>query len=155
MLGARRPSAGKARLDGLPRPLDRSNNVRDVIARSIVRPGSRPCQTAAHGAKQRHAGMHFGAQLVWQLAEVRSHADRCGEAVVRIPLQMIEKVFAIEVFLRHAAVLLVQETKMAVNIDHGRHDGLAGQVDAYGPGRRPDFTLSGDAGEAAVGDDEC
>jgi hypothetical protein len=48
---------------------------------------------------------------------------------------MVQEILRIEVLLRHAAVFLIQESKVAMDIDHRRHDRLSGEIDTHGAGR--------------------
>src|SRR5215471_5738172 len=139
---------------GLPRLFNSGDDVGNIIACGIVGARSRPCQTAAHCAKERRIRMNFFTQLVRQLTEISSHADRGSEAVVGVPLKMVEEILRVEILLRHASVFLIEKTEMAVGVDHCWHDGLACQVNV-GPARRSlKLALAADAGEEIVFDDE-
>ncbi len=98
--------------------------------------------------------MHFVAQLVRQIPHVGAHADSRGEPVVGVAIQVVEKILAVEIRLRHAPVTLVKETKVAVNIDQRGRDGLAGQVDAGGAGRKTDLALLSDSRKPVVLNEE-
>ena len=72
-------------------------------------------------------------------------ADGGADTVIGEPLHMIDQVLAREGFLRHRPIGDVLETKVTVQVDHGGHHGLAGEIDrapapagATTSARRPD-----------------
>ena len=67
---------------------------------------------------------------------------------------MIDVVLAREVRLRHRPRDGVQEAEMSVGVDDRGHDRLAGEVDARRARRQRDVTLTADARELVVLDDE-
>src|SRR5579863_2464759 len=75
--------------------------------------------------------------------------------MIGVAIEMVEEILAVEISLRHAPIELLQEPEVAVDIDHGRHNGFARQVDARRTGRKPKLTFPADAGEPIVIDNEC
>src|SRR5262249_62259705 len=111
---------------GLAGLLDGCDDIRHIVSRRIVRPGSRPRQPTPDRAKQRRSRMDFFTQLIRQLAEIGSHTDGGGESVIRVSLEMIEEILAIEIRFRHASVQLVEKSEMAMDINQRRNDSLTG-----------------------------
>jgi hypothetical protein len=99
--------------------------------------------------------MDLFPQPIRQIPKIGSHADGSREPVIGVPFKMIEEILWIEVLLRHAAVLLIEESEVAVNVNHSGHDSLPGQIDPRGAARTHDFAFPSDTGESAVLDDEC
>src|SRR5262245_2441102 len=94
--------------------------------------------------------MDLLSQLIRQFSEVGPHTYRGGKPVVSVPLQMVQEIFWIEVLLRHAAVFLIQESKVAMDIDHGRHDRLSRKIDAHGAWRCLKLAFPADTREVIV-----
>ncbi len=69
-------------------------------------------------------------------------------------LEMVDQIFAGEGLLRHGAGRDVLKPEMAVEIHHGGHHGLAGQINASGAGGQLQFAATADLGETAVLDHE-
>src|SRR5215468_7223018 len=67
---------------------------------------------------------------------------------------MVEEILRIEVLLRHAAVFLIQEAKVAVDINHRRHHRLAGQIDMHSAAGSLKLAFPADTCEMAVLHDE-
>ena len=111
-------------------------------------PGARPRDARTRRAKQRRAGIDLVAHAQRHVAPVGpaavqigtihqiADADHRAEAVVGQALQMVDQILAREILLRHRAVPIVLIADVAVEVDLGRHHGLAGQVDARCAGRK-------------------
>ena len=82
--------------------------------------------------------LHVGA--VDQIAD----ADGGADAVIGEPLHVIDQVLAGERLLRHRPFGNVLESEVAVQVDHRRHHGLAGEIDARGAGRNRHFAAAAD-----------
>src|SRR5262245_32361780 len=67
---------------------------------------------------------------------------------------MVEKICPVEILLRHASVFLIQETKVAMDINHRRHYSLAGQIHSRCATRNLHFALSSNRRKSTVIDDE-
>src|SRR5438552_17073094 len=135
---------------GLPGLLDSCDDIRHIISRRVVRPGSRPRQSTPNRPKQRCSRMDFFTQLIRQIAEIGSHTDGGGESVIGVALQMIEEILAIEIRFRHASVQLVEKSEMAMDINQRRNDGLTGKIDSCRAWRRLNFDLSADTRDTDV-----
>src|SRR2546421_269410 len=82
-----------------------------TVGRGLAWPGSGPRQPTPDRPKQRGSRMDFFTQLIRQIAEIGSHADGGGESVIRVALQVIEEILAIEIRFRHASVSLVEKSE--------------------------------------------
>ena len=91
-----------------------------------------------------------------EIGAVRQVADAYdgAESVIGETLKMIDEIVASIVFLRHSPVEIMLESDVAVKIDLGGHDGLAGEADAGGARGNGQLATTSDFGEAGVLDEE-
>ena len=75
------------------------------------------------------------------------HCDWHASHYVKV---MLDQIFGVEVVLGHTSVLLIQETKMAVGVDHCGNDCLACEVDVDGTCPSLHFIVSPDRREPAI-----
>src|SRR4030095_2635856 len=99
--------------------------------------------------------MDLLSQLIRQFSEIGPHTDRGRKPVVSVPLQMVQEILRIEVLFRHAAVFLIKESKVAMDIDHSRHDRLSGEIDMHGARRCLKLAFPADTREVIVLHNEC
>ena len=138
--------------------------------RDLVDGVQRRSPFAQHGvgtaASRRHAGHEEEARRRRKLAGLlvllklergvgRAAADRLrrAHAVERCALQMVQNVLRRVVGGAPARVALVADVH--VDVDHRRHDALAGQIHACRTARRRHRAAPSDDGDPAVLDDEC
>ena len=110
--------------------------VRNAQASLARRTRHRGCRDPfPDGEKARRIRDHLVAQPIGELLiGLEPHAQRRGDAVVRVALELVDEVLARVVRLAVAAVALVDQPDVVVAVDERRDDRLAGQVDA---GARP------------------
>ena len=109
-----------------------------------MRTGAWPGDSGARGTEKRGVGNDLGTHLQGNVAPMRApavqvgavekiaDANRGADADIGQALEMVDKVFAGEIFLGHGAFDDVLETVMAVQVGHGGHHGFAGKVDVRG-----------------------
>jgi hypothetical protein len=95
-------------------------------------------------------GMILTPQLVSEVAHIGAGADRRGDPMVGVTLQVVDIVLSGEVRLRHGAVCHVEKPEMAVRIDDRGHDGLPRQVDACCARRHIDLAVTANRCEPIV-----
>ena len=129
-----------------------SRAVRNAQAGLAGRTSDRRCgDPLPHGEEARGIRDHLVTQLVRQfLIGLEPHAQRGRDAVVRVPLQLVDEVVAPVVRLAVAPVLFVDQPDVVVTVDERGHHGLAGEIHANGALRRLTLTLLADPREGVT-----
>ena len=155
-------------LNGQAGFLDGRDRIGYVGSRRVaLGSGARPGDPGTGGAKQRrawddlfpHAQGHVApvgpATAQVGTAHEIANADDRADSVVGGTLEMIDQILARVGLLRHGPFGDVLESEVAVQVHHGRHHGLARQVNASDPFGDREFAAAADLGELVVLDKEC
>ena len=132
--------------DVIPAFLFRSRTVRNAQTGLAGRATDRSCgDSFPDGEEARGIRDHLVTELVRQfLIGLEPHAQCGRDPVVRVPLQLVDEVFAPVVRLAVAPVLFVDQPDMVVAVDERGHDRLAGEIHASGALRRLTLPLPSD-----------